>query len=336
MRIAPMSGDKVRWPVRGLWSVATFMNTIGPRTTAVRWTGLLEKICKQLSLPARPMSFDDAKLLRRQIHYDLAFLRWINIEPDRVNDPISWTDDEREFFRSDTPQERPFDRLVERLNDLPISMVWQCDHLSDHAKPKDPSQAIMKLRWGGATTGRWAIRSLPRARELKAYLYGILGRALEAGMLDLLKVCRECENYMVVDDLKTRDCSAKCHTDYHNRETHAGNRKHRKELAILKAKKLAEAGKSSAVIQKETRLPRRAVEQILSGDLSPNSQLRPKTVPRPKRRTAGLDPTFVPIPLTREKLETIIAEEAHRDEVYMQGIRAARKPSKQKPARKSK
>lgn len=137
---------------------------------------------------------------------------------------------------------------------------------------------------------------------------------------------------------KTRFCteSRKCHDDYHNRVTHPENRKHRKAQAILKAKGFVEEGKSSDVIQEQTGLPRRVVEQIRSGDISPNSQQRSKTVTQPKRRAAGLDPTFVPIPLTREQLETIIAEEAHRDKVYMQGIRAARKASNQKPARNSK
>lgn len=107
-------------------------------------------------------------------------------------------------------------------------------------------------------------------------------------------------------------------------------------LALKASLALDRSEGSIEILKKKTRLPRRVVEQILSGDLSPNSQQRPKAVPGPKRRTAGLDPTFGPVPLTREQLETIIAEEAHREEVYMQRIRAARKLSKQKPARKSK
>ena len=133
-----------------------------------------------------------------------------------------------------------------------------------------------------------------------------------------------------------RDVGRKCHDGYHNRETHAENRKHRTEQAILEAKQLVATGKSSDVIQEQTGLSWQVVEQIRSGDLSPNSQQRPKTVTQPKHQTAGLDPTLVPIPLTREQLETIMAEEAHRDNVYMEGIRAERKNRKQKPTRKSK
>ena len=109
------------------------------------------------------------------------------------------------------------------------------------------------------------------------------------------------------------------------------------QACVLKASLALDRSEASIeILQKKTRLPRRVVEKILAGDLSPNSQRPPKTGKPSKRRTAGLNPTFVPIPLTKGQLATIIAEEAHRDEVYMQGIRAARKSSKQKPARKSK
>lgn len=337
---------RVNWIIRGLQRVAAFLNSVGSQTTQAQWHRFLKKEVGDLT-PAEQTT------LRRWIEEDVALGKMTRVQADaalRDAPPPMWRvtldkaqelrrgiHNDLEFLRSDSPLDRPFDALVDRLNDLQLKMAWRCEPLAPRATRRDPSQAIFKMRWGDGTVERWVAQSWPVTKPLiKNILYAILGKALETGVLGRLKVCRECEKYIVVADVKRRFCSRKCHDEYHNRVTHAENRKHRREAAILKANRLMGAGKSNDVIQEQTELPRRVVEQIRSGDLSPNSQQRPKTATQPKRRVAGLDPTFMSIPLTREQLETIILEEAHRDEVYMQGIRAAQKPSKQKSARKSK
>jgi hypothetical protein len=315
--------------IRGLQEVAVYMNAIGPQTAQPQWKAFLNTI--------RPPKLETGPFFHWVANRKTLFGKKVpSVDLDQAKNLRSWIHRDLEFLRADTSPNRPFDDLRDRLNNLQLKMAWRCEPMALKARPHDPSQAIFNMRWGDGTVERWVAQSWSVTKTLTDHFYAILGKALETGALSRLKVCRECQKYMVVDDHKRQFCRTKCHDDYHNRETHAENRKHRKDRAILMAKKLAEAGKSSDVIQEQTGLPRRTVEQILAGDLSPNSQQRPKTVPRPKRLAVGLDPTFVPVPLTREQLETIIAEEAHRDKVYMQGIRAARKPNKQKPARKSK
>ena len=137
------------------------------------------------------------------------------------------------------------------------------------------------MRWDDGTVGRWVVQSWTATKTLTDHFYAILGKGLETCALRRLKVCRECEKYIVVADVKRRFCSTKCHDEYHNRETHAENRQHRKELAIKEARRLVKAGKSTDEIRNKTGLPRRVVEQIRSGDYSPNSQQRTKTVTNP-------------------------------------------------------
>jgi len=304
---------RVNGIIQGLRDVATFLNDVGMKTTQAQWNASLKKIRSYWvgsSLSAdwtthasrrmpevQRMRLEEAQELRRLIDGDL------------------------EFLRSDVPLDRPFYALVERLNNLELKMAWHCEPLGPKAKPHDPSQAILKMHLDNGVMERWMVQAWPVTRTLKDTIYAILGKALESGALNRLRVCRECGKYLVVADLKRRFCEAstKCHDDYHNRETHAENRKYRREQAISQADQLVKAGKSKDEIRDKTGLPQRTVEQIFDGQLPSLNVVN--TRPAARIETASEREH------RRTKLLALIAAEAQKDKVYMEGIRAQRKRS---------
>lgn len=337
MRVAQTG--KTKSIVEGLQRIVGFMNAVGSETTENQWGEYLNVFLKKNGpiMPFYSMA-TNIQTGRGRIVPELSLeaaqqLRW-------------WMHNDLGFVRAEEPMAMPFEALVERLNELKLELVWQCDAAPESFKRFDPSQVIVKIRRDDGTIERWATISWPLTKTPKDHFYAILGKALETGDLTRLKVCRHCGQYLLaVKDRKRAFCpGGKCKDAFHAQERgedgyYVRRREKQRKAAVKRAGQLGALGRARKVphrilfeqIKQDTALPPRVVKQILDGDLSPNSQRPPKTDKPFKRRTA-LDPTFVSIPLTREQLETIIAEEAHRDKVYMQGIRAARKPSKPKPA----
>ena len=279
---------RVNGILRGLQDVATFMNVIHRDTSVRQWDACLKKIrlywvgttlsgdwtakkknlhaigpgttptqlaalLKARHITAAPsVSLEEAQALRREIDKDLGFLR------------------------ADTPPDRPFDDLVAQLNKLKLVTAWRCDPLASNTT-RHSAQAILKTRWNNGVVERWAAQSWPVTTTLMDHFYAILGKAIETGALSRLKVCRECGKYLVVADLKTRFCpeSRKCHDAYHNRVTHAGNRKYRREQAVLEAQRLAKDGKSKEAIMDTTGLPLRVVEKVFDGSLPAKTAASP-------------------------------------------------------------
>ena len=258
--------------VRDLRRIAAFLNAMGPGATPAHWDAFLKEV-SQLT-PARQdtmrgdikewaaegklsqaeadaialsiwrVTFDEAQKLRGEIDYDLGFLK------------------------ADTPPERPFDDLVDRLNDLRLPMAWCCMPLAPQARPHDPSQATLKIRWRNGATRRWTTRSWHVTKGLRDYLYAVLGKVLESGLLSRLKTCQLCKEYLVVTRATKKFCP-RCKVTYHNHNRPHGYSQDRR--ARIRAEQLKDARElrrtlkltlsdaSVEILHEKTELPRRVV-----------------------------------------------------------------------------
>ncbi len=286
--------------VRSLRRIAEFLNVMGPGATQAHWNAFLKEVPggEQAHLGSWCIPWDEAKKLRRQIHHDLAFLRWRNIAlacelsdaPDQAKDHRPWTDDERAFFRADAPLERPFDDLVDRLNKLEFKTVWQYQPLAPQDKPSDPSQATLEFRWKDGTTGRWATHSWMSADGLQGLLYAVLGKALESGLLSRLRTCQLCNQYLVVTRVTKQFCPG-CKVTHHNHNRPGYFQDRRAEIradkikearALKRTLKLTLSDASVEILYEKTDLPRRVIAAEIFNKKQTGVSRR-KTVARAKR-----------------------------------------------------
>jgi hypothetical protein len=262
MRVA-QKGNKIKPIVEGLQEVVGFLNAIGGDTTPSQWAKYLNAFLKKngtifpfyslvtniqtgrgRNVPA--LTLEEAKELR-----------W-------------WLNNDLRFVRSEKPIAMPFEGLVYRLKELKFELGWQCDAAPQGFKRFNTSQAIVKIRWGDGTIGRWATISWPITKTPKDHFYAILGKALETGDLTRLKVCRQCGKYLVaLKDRKRGFClGTKCKQAFHNGQRrkvgyYKDRRQDQRKDALKKARKLKREGAGFKKIQAETNLPDREVTRVL-------------------------------------------------------------------------
>jgi len=112
--------------------------------------------------------------------------------------------------------------LIENLNGLGLQQRWQvmpankkaakimgCDYYP--LRPR-PGQVFAEFRGS-----RWLVENWPLTVGARAFLYSIIGTALENGELPRLRVCLHCHKYFVAEDLKRKFCKDKCKEVFHNK-----------------------------------------------------------------------------------------------------------------------
>lgn len=196
--------------IQGLHLLADFLNAVGLRTTKSEWKAFLEKMEANRHGGVFFIWVTNTKTKRTKQVPDVTLeeakeIRW-------------WINNDLGFLRTDKELEMPFDALVFRLNQLKLETGWQCFPFMGSSTPR-PGQAILRIRWGDGSQGRWTAQSWPVTKTLKDSLYAILGGALVSGTLTRLKVCRECGKCLVVADRKRCFCpDTKCKDKFYNRE----------------------------------------------------------------------------------------------------------------------
>ncbi len=112
--------------------------------------------------------------------------------------------------------------LIENLNGLRLQQRWQvmpankkaakimeCDYYP--LRPR-PGQVFAEFRGS-----KWLVENWPLTVGARAFLYSIIGTALENGELPRLRVCLHCHKYFVAEDLKRKFCKDKCKEVFHNK-----------------------------------------------------------------------------------------------------------------------
>jgi hypothetical protein len=137
------------------------------------------------------ISLEEAKLLRQEMRDALGYLR---------ADPLKsykWADGET-----------PYTALVENLNSLRLEQKWYCEPAAGKLRP---GQAILYSHGK-----RWVAQSWPYTITTPDFLYSVLGAALLDGSINRLKMCPNCEKFLIAKDRKRRWCSNQCKDNFHN------------------------------------------------------------------------------------------------------------------------
>jgi hypothetical protein len=268
------TGNQPKPIVEGLQEVVEFLNAIDSDTTTSQWEKYLNAFLKKNG-PISPFFSvaTDIQTGRGRNAPRLSLEEWKQLR--------WWMNNDLGFVRAEKPFAMPFEALVYRLNELKFQLGWQCDAAPQRFKRFNSSQAIVKIRWGDGTTGRWATISWPITKTPKDHFYAILGKALETGDLTRLKVCRQCGKYLVtVKDRKRDFCEGTtCKDDFHSGQRkkvgyYTDRRQAQRKDAIKKARQLLAAGRAQRIprrtlfeqIEKATRLPQREVDKIFGED----------------------------------------------------------------------
>lgn len=256
--------------VEGLQEIVGFLNAIDSKTTESQWNNYLNLFLKQNG-PIFPF-YSLATNIQTGRGRNVPTLNL-----DEAKELRWWMNNDLGFVRAEYPLAMPFEALVYRLNELKFELGWQCEASPQIFKRFNTSQAIVKMRRGDGTTGRWATISWPITKTPKDHFYAILGKALETGDLTRLKVCRHCGKYLLaVKDCKRDFCEGtKCKDVFHSLQRgridyYKDRRKKERKAAIKKASQLLATGRARKVpdhilfeeIKAKTAVPRKELGRV--------------------------------------------------------------------------
>lgn len=135
-------------------------------------------------------------------------------------------------------ENRERDRKLAQQGDIEFLTPDMADNIE--YRPVRSAQSFLSLHGT-----KWAVDSLPKAKDAREYLLWTISVALREGELTRLRACRYCGRYFAAKYRSAkRRAHDQCRIDYWNKhhiETgyNKNNRKKRKRLAQIKAKKRA-------------------------------------------------------------------------------------------------